>query len=104
MNKTNIMIFIITISAGLRKGLYYAQETRKEFAMDDWNHIGTCMQDAGCTADEIARAAMLCRAGAAEELLRCLRLCRSEQLETLHEKQKQLDRLDSLIRRTQNQL
>ena len=41
---------------------------------------------------------------AAEELLRCLRLCRSEQLEALHEKQKQLDRLDSLIRRTQNQL
>ncbi len=71
--------------------------------MDDWNRIGTCMQDAGCSDAEIARAEALCRAGAAEELLRCLRLCRSEQLETLHEKQKQLDRLDSLIRRTQNQ-
>ena len=63
--------------------------------MDDWNRIGTCMQDAGCSDAEIARA---------EDLLRCLRLCRSEQLEALHEKQKQLDRLDGLIRRTQNQL
>ena len=104
MNKMNIMIFIITISEGLRKGLYWGQRNRKEFAMDDWNRIGTCMQDAGCSDDEIARAETLCRAGAAEELLRCLRLCRSEQLEALHEKQKQLDRLDGLIRRTQNQL
>ena len=29
---------------------------RKEFAMDDWNRIGTYMQDAGCSDAEIARA------------------------------------------------
>ncbi len=103
MNRKNIMIFIITISARLRKGLYWDQTNGKEFAMDDWNRIGTCMQDAGCSDAEIARAEALCRAGAADALLHCLRLCRSEQLEALHEKQKQLDRLDSLIRRTQNQ-
>ena len=72
--------------------------------MDDWKHISACMQDAGCRDEEIARAEALCRAGTAEELLRCLRLCRCSQLEALHEKQKQLDRLDNLIRRTQNQL
>ena len=35
--------------------------------MDDWNRIGTCMQDAGCSDAEIARAETLCRAGAAED-------------------------------------
>ena len=56
--------------------------------MDDWNRIGTCMQDAGCSDAEIARAETLCRAGAAEELLRSLRLCRSELLELRFHRQR----------------
>ena len=38
------------------------------------------------------------QAGAVEDLIRCLRSCRCDTLEQIHEKQKQLDRLDMLIR------
>ena len=38
--------------------------------------------------------------GRSEDLIRCLRSCRCETLEEIHQKQKQLDRLDMLIRET----
>ena len=49
----------------------------------------------------IARAQALLEAGDREALIRWLRCCRCRQLETLHETQKQLDRLDLLIRKAQ---
>ena len=58
------------------------------------------MEDAGCDEQSILRAESLYALGAKAELVRCLRLCRCEQLDALHEKQKQLDRLDLLIRQT----
>ncbi len=69
--------------------------------MDGWDRFCASMADAGCGDAAIARAGELYRVGAAEELVRCLRFCRCEQLEALHERQRQLDRLDDLIRRTQ---
>ena len=69
--------------------------------MEDWKRISENMEDAGCGPAAIERARELYGAGATEDLLRCLRSCRCEQLERLHEKQRQLDRLDDLIRRTQ---
>ncbi len=66
--------------------------------MKDWETIKECMTDAGCGAAAIEQAEHLCRSGRAEDLIRCLRLCRCDALEELHEKQKQLDRLDALIR------
>ncbi len=68
--------------------------------MKDWTAIKECMTDAGCTAAAIERAERLCRSGRAEDLIRCLRACRCDALEELHQKQKQLDRLDMLIRDT----
>ena len=69
--------------------------------MDDWTSLRSRMQDAGCDENSITRAETLYAAGAREELIRCLRFCRCEQLDALHEKQKQLDRLDLIIRKAQ---
>jgi len=70
--------------------------------METWMGMCQCMEDAGCSAEAISRAESLYEAGAVEELIRCLRACRCDALEEIHEKQKQLDRLDMLIRDTKN--
>ena len=70
--------------------------------MKDWTAIRDCMADAGCSALAIERAENLFRSGRAEELNRCLRACRCDVLEEIHEKQRKLDRLDMLIRDTSN--
>jgi len=70
--------------------------------MEAWNGIRQCMKDAGCCAEAISRAENLYEAGAIEDLVRCLRSCRCQALEEIHQKQKQLDRLDMLIRDTKN--
>ena len=72
--------------------------------MDDWMHMRACMTDAGCSNAAIERAECLHEAGAFEELIRCLRSCRCEALEEIHEKQRRLDRLDGLIRKAQQDL
>ena len=70
--------------------------------MVDWTSMRECMTDAGCSETTIRRAELFYRNGSAEELIRCLRSCRCDALEEIHEKQKQLDRLDRLIRETKN--
>ncbi len=70
--------------------------------MHDWARMKECMEDSGCSASAILRAENLYQTGAVEELIRCLRSCRCDALEELHKKQKQLDRLDGLIRDTKN--
>lgn len=67
--------------------------------MDERISLRRCMQDAGCAENSIRQAEALLASGDMQELIRCLRTCRCEQLVVLHEKQKQLDRLDLLIRR-----
>ena len=69
--------------------------------MDEGISLRSRMEDAGCDVSSIARAQALLEAGDREALIRWLRCCRCRQLETLHEKQKQLDRLDLLIRKAQ---
>ncbi len=68
--------------------------------MKDWSVIKECMTDAGCSVSDIKRAECLFHSGRSEELIRCLRVCRCDILEEIHEKQKRLDRLDMLIRAT----
>lgn len=72
--------------------------------MDDFDRLQAHLQDAGCDADTIDQAKRLYDAGAWAELNRCLRLCRSAQLDALHVRQRQLDRLDLLIRQTQDRM
>ena len=69
--------------------------------MDEWTSLRGRMEDAGCDEQSIRQAQALFACGAKEELIRCLRLCRCEQLDAIHKRQKQLDRLDLLIRKTQ---
>ena len=68
--------------------------------MKEWAIIEEWMTDAGCSPSAIRQAESLYQSGQAEELIRCLRVCRCHRLEEIHEKQKQLDRLDMLIRDT----
>ena len=70
--------------------------------MVDWTSMQECMTDAGCSEATIRRAEQFYQNGSAEDLIRCLRSCRCDALEEIHEKQKQLDRLDRLIRETKN--
>ena len=72
--------------------------------MEDWMRMRECMTDAGCSEDTIERAERLFASGAYEDLIRCLRFCRCDALEKIHTKQRQLDRLDDLIRETQHNL
>ena len=69
--------------------------------VDDVTSRRSRMEDAGCDEQSIQRAEALFASGARDELIRCLRFCRCQQLDALHEKQKQLDRLDLLIRKAQ---
>ena len=70
--------------------------------VDEWTSLRSRMEDAGCDEQSIQRAESLFASGARDDLIRCLRFCRCRQLDALHEKQKQLDRLDLLIRNTKN--
>ena len=72
--------------------------------MDDRERMRACMTEAGCSEAAIERAECLYEIGASEELIRCLRFCRCDALEEIHTKQRQLDRLDDLIRETQHNL
>ncbi len=69
--------------------------------MEGWKEMRACMEDAGCPVETVGKAERYYEAGAVGDLIRCLRSCRCEQLDALHEKQRQLDRLDLLIRKTQ---
>ena len=60
-----------------------------------------CMAEIGCAPETIRRAERLWELGATGELIHCLRSCRCDALEELHEKQRKLDRLDKLIRNAQ---
>ena len=90
----NIMIFIITISEANYNMLFY--DRKKTLGgrtnMEDWTRIKECMEDSGCGAASIRRAETLYQGGAFDDLIRCLRSCRCDALEKIHEKQKQLDR------------
>lgn len=70
--------------------------------MVEWARMQECMTDAGCSEAAIQRAERYHQGGKAEDLIRCLRACRCDALEEIHEKQKQLDRLDKLIREAKN--
>ena len=103
MPHQNIMLFIITISELNCNMLFYdCKKSAEEEKMGDWTQIRECMEDSGCSAAAIHRAETLYQGGAVEELIRCLRSCRCDALEEIHEKQRQLDRLDMLIRDTKN--
>lgn len=58
------------------------------------------MKAAGCGSADTDRVMRMHEAGMDEEILICLRKCRCSMMEDLHERQKKIDHIDSLIRRT----
>ena len=60
------------------------------------------MADAGCTKEEIKRAGCFLKADSFDELTKFLKQCRCTLMEQMHESQKRVDRMDYLIRQTEN--
>ena len=58
--------------------------------------------DTGVRQELIERAMQLCRSGQEAELLRFLKLQRCYMVEDMHECQRKIDRIDYLIRQTNN--
>ncbi len=60
------------------------------------------LADAGCDRAAIEGAARLVETGQTDELIRHLRRCRCALVDAMHESQRRVDRMDTLIRRTKN--
>ena len=56
------------------------------------------MMAAGCSQADTDRVRRMHEAGMDEEILQCLRKCRCDMMDELHDKQRNVDRLDRLIR------
>lgn len=62
------------------------------------------LADAGCGRDAVEGAARLMGAGQTDELIRHLRRCRCELVDAMHESQRRVDRMDTLIRRAEKSM
>lgn len=58
------------------------------------------MRAAGCGSADTDRVMRMHEAGMDEEILICLRKCRCVMIDELHERQRKIDRIDRIIRRT----
>ena len=56
------------------------------------------MMAAGCSDADAGKVRRMHEAGMDNEILQCLRSCRCTLLDELHDKQRNVDRMDSLIR------
>ena len=58
------------------------------------------LSDSGFKQEVIEKAERLWETGRTRDLMRHLRICRCELMDILHESQKRVDRVDTLIRQT----
>ena len=73
--------------------------------MNDYaKDLTTCLTDAGFPGETISEAVRFCKAGQKEDLVRYLRFRRCDMIEKLHESQKQIDRLDYMVRRAEKEI
>ena len=56
------------------------------------------MMAAGCSQADTDRVRRMHEAGMDAEIIQCLRKCRCDRMDELHDKQRSVDRLDRLIR------
>lgn len=68
---------------------------------EELGKLVSILSDTGCEQEIVETARRLFLAGQAKELIRQLRLYRCSLMDTLHESQKRVDRLDYLIRHTE---
>ena len=59
------------------------------------------LSDSGFKQEVIEKAERLWETGRTQDLIRYLRSCRCELMDILHESQKRVDRVDTLIRQTE---
>lgn len=64
----------------------------------DFETIIEDMKSAGCSKEDIDRVISMHKAGMDAEILQCLRKCRCDMMDELHDKQRSVDRLDRIIR------
>lgn len=57
------------------------------------------MKAAGCGSADTDRVMRMYEAGMDEEILTCLRKCRCNMMDELHERQRKIDHMDRVIRR-----
>ena len=60
--------------------------------------IITDMMAAGCSQADADRVRSMHEAGMDAEIIQCLKKCRCDRMDELHDKQRSVDRLDRLIR------
>ena len=60
------------------------------------------MTDAGCSSGDIERVRRLHESGFDDDIIRCLRRCRCDLIEELHNSQRRVDCMDHLIRAAEN--
>ena len=65
---------------------------------EDIEMIIANMDAAGCSIGDITRVRAMHEAGLDSEILSCLRRCRCDLMDELHETQRRVDRMDHLIR------
>ena len=68
------------------------------------NTIMDSLTDIGFEDEKKREANALYEAGQLEELIRYLKKCRCGLMDEMHESQRKVDRMDYLIRRTENEL
>ena len=68
----------------------------------DIERIIANMGDAGCSSADIERVSSLHKAGHDDEIIKCLRRCRCDLIEELHQNQRRVDCMDHLIRAAEN--
>ena len=56
------------------------------------------MKAAGCSQADTDRVRRMHEAGMDAEIIQCLKKCRCDRMDELHDKQRSVDRLDRLIR------
>ena len=71
---------------------------RRDMTLEE---ILTNLKDAGCNTAELKKAETLFRAGDEAELMRFFRKCRCSRMEELHLSQRNVDRMDYLIRQSE---
>ncbi len=60
------------------------------------------MDAVSCRREEIERVKALHEAGLDNEIVKCLKKCRCDLIDELHDAQRRVDRMDHLIRSTEN--
>lgn len=98
MNNQNVIYSLYSL-ANIASRRYY-----HDMKSINTESIISDMKAAGCSAADIDLVRCKLEAGLDEEILICLKRCRCGLIDEMHQKQRNVDRMDNLIRRTQQDI